>query len=60
MSPSRSGVQRGLVARIEEVWKKETALGGILFKGKKRAEVQLCGYLSWNMCLGIGLGGFGG
>lgn len=27
--PSRSGVQRGVVARIEEVWKKEASLGGI-------------------------------
>lgn len=40
--------------------KKETALGGILFKEKKRSKVQLWGCLSRLMCLGIGLGGFGG
>lgn len=40
--------------------KRETALGGTYLRKKKRSKVQLWGCLSRLMCLGIGLGGFGG
>lgn len=50
--------KRGVVARIEEVWKKETALGGIPFKEKKTLKgatlgVSVTAYVLRNRSWGL-------